>query len=115
MPLVITQLPYGGVPPEAVSCKEYGSETIAVGGVVVVMTTGARLGTAIVSACGVDVAPVLSFTVTVNANGLPVEVVGVPLMTPVLGLSAKPGGRDPVATAQLLYGGVPLPAANCAV
>jgi hypothetical protein len=41
------------------------------------------------------VPPALSLTVTLKRNGLPVVVVGVPPITPVLGLRLKPGGRAP--------------------
>jgi len=43
-----------------------------------------------------------SLTVTVNENGLPVAVVGVPLMTPLLELSDRPGGSDPLVMVQAL-------------
>ncbi len=41
-------------------------------------------------------APLVSVAVTVTENGLPVAVVGVPLITPVVALMVSPGGR-PVA------------------
>jgi hypothetical protein len=54
-----------------------------------------------------DVTPVLSLTVTPNAKGLPLAVVGVPEMAPVAGFRLNPGGNDPDETAQLLYGAMP--------
>src|SRR5436189_42586 len=68
---------------------------------------------AIESGCAGDVAPLLSLTVTLKVKGLPVAVVGVPLITPVAEFSVSPGGSDPVAV-QLPYGGVPPPAAKVA-
>jgi hypothetical protein len=50
--------------------------------------------------CGGETPPTLSFTVTLNLNGLPTAVVGVPLMTPVAAVSVSPGGRDPLVTVQ---------------
>lgn len=44
--------------------------------------------------------PALSWTVTVKVNGLSTVVVGVPLMTPVVAFSVRPGGRLPEATVQ---------------
>jgi hypothetical protein len=44
----------------------------------------------------------LSLTCTVNANGLPVAVLGVPLITPVEALRVNPGGRAPLDMIQLL-------------
>ena len=41
-------------------------------------------------------APLVSVTVTITENGLPVAVVGVPEITPVPGVSANPIGRVPV-------------------
>ena len=52
--------------------------------------------------CAGEVTPLLSLTVTLKLNGLPVTVVGVPLITPVEEFSAKPGGSDPELTLQLL-------------
>ena len=53
----------------------------------------------------------LSVTVTLNLNGLPIVANGVPLITPVKAFSVNPGGSEPVLTVHLLYGGVP-PAAE---
>jgi hypothetical protein len=64
------------------------------------------------SALAGDVELALSLTVTLKLNGLPVAVVGVPLMTPVAALSVSPVGRDPLVTVQLLYGGAPPVAAS---
>jgi hypothetical protein len=46
-------------------------------------------------------------TVTLKINGLPMAVDGVPLMAPEEALRFRPGGREPLLMAQLLYGGVP--------
>jgi hypothetical protein len=54
---------------------------------------------------GTDVAPALSCTVTLNENPVTVEMdelLTVPLMTPVEGLSIIPGGSVPLLIAQLL-------------
>jgi hypothetical protein len=51
-------------------------------------------------ACGDEVVPVLSFTVTLNEE-VP-AVVGVPLMTPVEAARDNPAGSVPVVTVQLL-------------
>ena len=61
--------------------------------------------------CAAEVEFALSVTVTEKLNGLPVALVGAPAMTPVLELSAKPGGSDPVSV-QLWYGGAPPEACN---
>lgn len=45
---------------------------------------------------------------TVKLNGLPVAVVGVPLITPVLAFSVKPGGSDPKVMLQVI-GAMPPP------
>jgi hypothetical protein len=58
-------------------------------------------------ACGAEVTPRLSWTVTLKVNGLPAAVDGAPLMTPEEEFSVNPGGRLPLLTVQLLYGGVP--------
>lgn len=60
-----------------------------------------------VKVCGIDVVPVLSWTVTLNKNGLPVALPGVPLSMAVEALRVKPGGSVPLATVQLEYGGLP--------
>ena len=39
--------------------------------------------------------------------------VGIPLITPVVGLNERPGGRLPLTTTQLEYGGDPPVAASC--
>ena len=54
------------------------------------------------NAAGGEVAPELSFTVTLKLYGLPVVVVGVPRITPVLGFSFRLLGRAPELTTQLL-------------
>jgi hypothetical protein len=59
--------------------------------------------------CGAEVSPRLSLTVTLNVNGLPAAVEGVPLMAAEEESSFRPGGREPLLIAQLLYGGVPPP------
>jgi hypothetical protein len=64
--------------------------------------------------CGEEATPRLSLTVTLNVNGLPMAVEGVPLMAAEEGSSFRPGGREPLLTAQLLYGGVPLSALRLA-
>jgi len=61
------------------------------------------------SSLGGETVPLLSRTVTLKVKGLPSEVAGVPLITPVEGFSVRPGGS--VVAVQLLYGGVP-PAAD---
>src|SRR5207244_323684 len=58
-------------------------------------------------------APALSFTVTLNET-VPEPLVGVPLITPVAAFRVSPTGSVPVATVQLLYGGRPPAAVNCA-
>ncbi len=62
---------------------------------------------AIENGCGCEVAPALSFRVTLKVKGLPSALVGVPLIAPVDAFSIKPGGSPPALTDQLLYGGVP--------
>jgi hypothetical protein len=57
--------------------------------------------------CGAEATPRLSLTVTLKINGLPMAVDGVPLMAPEEALRFRPGGREPLLMAQLLYGGVP--------
>jgi hypothetical protein len=64
--------------------------------------------------CGCEVAPLLSFTVTLKLKGLPVALVGVPVITPVDALRERPGGRDPVVTVHELYGETPPVAAKAA-
>ena len=89
------------MPPLAVSVVlGYAAFTTPVGNVVVVMVSAAL--TVIDKEAGADVLPALSLTVTLNAKGLPVAVVGVPLITPVEGFSVKPGGGVPLLTVQLL-------------
>ena len=39
---------------------------------------------------------------TVKPNGLPVAVVGVPLITPVLAFRPKPGGNEPAVMLQVI-------------
>jgi hypothetical protein len=59
--------------------------------------------------------PALSVTVTPKLNGLPVTDDGVPDIWPVEGFSCRvPGGKAPLLTAQLLYGGTPPVAFNVA-
>ena len=45
--------------------------------------------------CAADDFPAESVAVTLKKKGLPVTVVGVPLITPVAWFSASPGGREP--------------------
>ena len=47
-----------------------------------------------------ETAPAVSLTVTLKMNGLPLEDVGVPLITPVVELKATPGGSPPEFTVQ---------------
>jgi hypothetical protein len=70
-------------------------------GRVVVVTAGAGM-TVSVNACGCDVVPALSLTVTLKLNGLPAALVGVPLIAPVETLSERPGGNDPAVTVHAL-------------
>ena len=59
-----------------------------------------------------EIAPVLSFTVTLKLNGLPDDDSGIPLIKPVAESSVKPGGRVPVDIVHTLCGGVPPLAAS---
>ena len=43
----------------------------------------------------------MSRTVTLNENGLPAVVAGVPLITPVEMFKVNPGGKDPALTTQV--------------
>jgi hypothetical protein len=110
VPEVTIQLLYGGVPVVAASVWEYGTPTVPPGSEEVVM-----LGAAVMlidSALDMEVAPALSPTFTLKLNGLPVAAVGVPLITPELAFTVRPGGSVPLETAQLLYGGTPPVAAS---
>jgi hypothetical protein len=62
------------------------------------------VGTLIVieRACGAEVLPTLSLTVTLKLNGLPVALEGLPLIGPLEAFSDKPGGNEPALTVQLL-------------
>ncbi len=64
--------------------------------------------------CGREVPPALSLTVTLIDTGLPVALVGVPLMSPLAAFRVSPAGKVPVLTVQPLYGGTPSAAVNCA-
>ncbi len=107
-PLLTVQLPYGGVPPAAVKVCAYARPTSPLGSEVVVMVSPAT--TVIDSACAAEVAPALSFTVTLNED-VPVPV-GDPVIAPVDAFKPSPLGSDPLLTVQLLYGGVPPVAAS---
>ena len=78
----------------------YAAFTTPVGSVVVVMVSAPL--TVIDNDAGADVLPALSWTVTLNTNGLPVAVVGVPLIAPVDAFSTRPGGGVPLLMVQLL-------------
>src|SRR5665213_3874124 len=82
----------------------YATPTIPSGSAVGVVIRNAGY-TAMLRASGMDVAPALSCTVTLNENPVTVEMhelLTVPLMTPVEGLSVIPGGSVPLLIAQLL-------------
>jgi hypothetical protein len=51
--------------------------------------------------CAAETLPAVSVAVTLKLNGLPVAVVGVPLIAPVAVFSVKPGGNEPEATAHV--------------
>ena len=70
-------------------------------GKVVVVTLGPAV-TVMDKGLPAEVLPALSVTATLNENGLPVDVEGVPLITPVEAASVSPGGRDPLLNAQLV-------------
>ncbi len=86
---------------------EYGVPATPAGNELVVMLTGGIAGAMlIVNPCD---AAALILSVTVMANVDEPATVGVPLIPPVEGLSAKPAGRAPEVI-EKLYGGVPLAA-----
>ncbi len=62
--------------------------------------------------CDGETAPALSLTVTLNLK-VP-GASGMPLIAPFPGSRLRPLGSAPVTTAQVLYGGEPLPAASVA-
>src|ERR1700722_6661679 len=95
--------PYPGMPPLALSCAVYAMPMLPAGNTVSAIAI--TLPTRIVGAYGIDsggVAASVAVIVTVVPPGT--AAVGVPLIVPVLGLIANPGGR-PVAVH--VYGVVP--------
>jgi hypothetical protein len=51
--------------------------------------------------CAAETLPAVSLAVTVKLNGLPVIVLGDPLIAPVAVFSVRPGGSEPEATAHV--------------
>jgi hypothetical protein len=66
------------------------------------LTVGVGTLIVIARACGAEMLPTLSLTVTLKLNGLPTAVEGVPLIAPLEAFSDKPGGNEPALTVQLL-------------
>jgi hypothetical protein len=92
----------GASPSLAENAKLYDEPTIAVGGCVllIVGATGSLIAIEYATEFVAGVGELLSVTVTVNANGVKLAVVGVPLSVPSAE-SVRPGGNVPAVTAQL--------------
>jgi hypothetical protein len=98
-PALTDQLLYEPEPPEAASVAWYETPTSPAGNGELV--TAKTPVTEIVNPCATDTLPALSFVVTLNPNGVPTALVGVPLMTPVTAFNVTPGGSVPALTVQL--------------
>ena len=90
VPLTTVQR-YGGVPPEAASCTEYGTLTDPPGNAGGVVMT--RLEAIFSVNALLALTDALSVTCTVKLN-VP-EPVGVPVIAPVAAFKPKPVGKDP--------------------